>query len=135
MFFNIYAANLIKVVVKKSSILKKLNSHRVGVENGSTHLFSDFADGGEMWAEQGKRTRNISVKFSENFLKPPSIQIGFGMWDIANGANTRVDIEAENITESGFTIKFQTWGDTQIARMRANWIAIGEVESDEIWDV
>jgi len=115
--------------------MKKLNSHRIGVDTGLAHGFSDFADEGEMWAGKGNRVRRVEITFSEEFLKPPAVHLGFVMWDISNAANTRVDLAAENITETGFTAVFQTWGDTKVARMRANWMAIGEVESDEIWDV
>lgn len=115
--------------------MKKLNSHRIGVDSGMAHVFSDFADEGEMWAGEGKRARSVLVQFSEPFLLPPTVQVGFSMWDVSNATNSRVDISAEDITETGFTAVFRTWGDTKVARMRANWMAIGEVENDEIWDV
>ena len=115
--------------------MKKLNSHRIGVDTGLAHGFSDFANEGEMWTGKGTRVRRVNVKFSESFLSPPAVHLGFAMWDISNAANTRVDLAVENVTETGFTAVFQTWGDTKVARMRANWMAIGEVESEEIWDV
>lgn len=115
--------------------MEKLNNHKIGVDSGMTHLFTDFNDDGEMWTGQGKRACKVDVTFSEAFVKPPTVQIGFSMWDIANGANTRVDLVAEDISTTGFTIKFQTWGDTKIARLRANWMAIGEVLNEEMWDV
>lgn len=88
-----------------------------------------------MWSGEGERTNITSVLFSEPFLSPPSIQIGFSLWDISNNANTRVDLKADNITAAGFDIVFTTWGDTQIARMHANWMAIGESEDEDVWDV
>ena len=115
--------------------MKKLNSHRVGVDSGLAHVFSDFATEGEMWSGTGKRSRIVAVKFSEPFLSPPQIQIGFAMWDISNTSNTRVDISARDITETEFNVVFQTWGDTKVARMRASWMAIGEVENEDVWDV
>lgn len=115
--------------------MKKLNSHRVGVTSGVTHLFSDFAEGGEMWSGEGERQKSVEVPFDEPFLSPPTIHIGFSLWDISNNANTRVDLKADAITETGFTIIFTTWGDTKVARMQANWMAIGEVEDQDIWDV
>ncbi len=115
--------------------MKKLNAHRIGVDSGTAHLFSDFAEGGEMWAGKGERHRKVDVEFSEPFLSPPAVNIGFTLWDISNSANIRADLAAEGVTETGFTIVFTTWGDTQVARMRASWMAIGEVENDEIWDV
>ncbi len=115
--------------------MKKLNSHRIGVDSGLVHGFSDFADDGEMWSGKGKRMRRVDMEFSEPFLNPPAVHIGFAMWDISNATNTRVELAVEDITATGFTAVFQTWGDTKVARVRANWMAIGEVENDEIWDV
>ncbi len=115
--------------------MKKLNAHRIGVESGIAHLFSDFAEGGEMWSGEGERKQTIHVAFSEPFLNPPVIQIGFSLWDISNDANTRVDLKAANVAADGFDIIFTTWADTKVARMHANWMAIGEVEDEDIWDV
>jgi len=115
--------------------MKKLNSHRIGVDSGTAHVFSDFADNGEMWSAEGKRSRSVKIAFSEPFLTPPTVQVGFAMWDISSTTNSRVDISAEDIDETGFSVVFRTWGDTKVARMRANWMAIGEVENDEVWDV
>jgi len=115
--------------------MKKIRSNMVGVESGVAHLFSDFAEGGEMWAGTGERHRRVKVVFSEPFLTPPAVQVGLTLWDISNKANIRADLAAEDITETGFTIVFTTWGDTQVARMRANWMAIGEAADDDMWDV
>ena len=115
--------------------MRKLNSNKIGVDSGLAHGFSDFADDGEMWSGKGKRLRRVDVEFSESFLSPPVVHLGFAMWDISNAANTRVELAAEDITATGFTAVFQTWGDTKVARMRANWMAIGEVADEEIWDV
>ncbi len=88
-----------------------------------------------MWSGKGERVRRVAIEFSEPFLSVPVVHLGFAMWDISNAANTRVELAAEDITATGFTAVFQTWGDTKVARLRANWMAIGEVENDEIWDV
>ncbi len=115
--------------------MKKLNAHRIGIDSGSARLFSDFASGGEMWEGTGERHRRVEVPFSGRFLTPPTVHLGFTLWDISNSANIRADLMADSITETGFAIVFTTWGDTQVARMRADWMAIGEVEDEDIWDV
>ena len=115
--------------------MKKLNAHRIGVETGTALLFSDFAEDGEMWSGDGERVKLTKVSFSEPFIAPPSIQVGFSLWDISNTANTRVDLKSSNVTETGFDLQFTTWGDTKIARMHANWMAIGEVQDEDVWDV
>ncbi len=49
--------------------------------------------------------------------------------------NQRADISAEAITAEGFSIVFRTWGDTRVARVRADWLAIGPMQDDEGWDL
>ncbi len=115
--------------------MKKLNAHRIGIDNGTVHLFSDFVEDGEMWSGEGDRVRRVRVNFTEPFLTPPMVQVGFTLWDISNTANTRVDLRSDAVTETHFDIVFTTWGDTKIARMHANWFAIGDVNDDEVWDV
>jgi len=39
------------------------------------------------------------------------------------------------VTATGFEIVFRTWADTRIARIRADWIAIGPARDEEDWDV
>lgn len=115
--------------------MKKLNSLKIGVDSGTAHLFSDFAEGGGMWTGTGDRQIKTRVTFSEPFTSVPVVHIGFELWDISSETNTRVNLVTEEITEEGFTVVFTTWGDSKIARMRANWMAIGEVQDDELWDV
>ena len=38
------------------------------------------------------------------------------------------DIVAEDVTAIGFTLVFRTWGDTRVARVRADWLAIGPAD-------
>jgi H-type lectin domain len=98
-------------------------------------LFSDFADGGEMWTGQGAREKRVAVTFSQPFTDKPAILVGISMWDMDHKTNSRVDIHAEAITTTGFEIVFRTWGDSRIARVRAEWTAIGSVSDDDAWDV
>jgi hypothetical protein len=51
------------------------------------------------------------------------------------GANVRADISADNVTETGFDLVFRTWSDTRVARVRMSWMAIGEVASDDDWEL
>ncbi len=107
----------------------------IGVEQGSKVLFSDFAHDGAMWAGSGPREVRHQQKFGEAFVEPPVVSIGISMWDIDHKTNSRVDISAENVTSAGFEIVFRTWADTRIARVRADWTAIGQVRDEDDWDV
>lgn len=115
--------------------MRKLQNHLIGVDQGRKILFSDYENGGEMWTGKGQRRKRVPVNFSETFKTPPAVTVAMDMWDMDRGQNQRADIIAENITPKGFEIVFSTWGDTKIARVRAAWTAIGEVRSDDEWDV
>ncbi len=55
--------------------------------------------------------------------------------DLDQSANTRVEIVAEDITNQGFDLVFRTWGDTRIARVRAAWLAFGDLRNSDDWDI
>jgi hypothetical protein len=46
-----------------------------------------------------------------------------------------MDISAETITVEGFVIVFRTWGDSRVARVRADWLAIGALRGEDDWEV
>lgn len=107
----------------------------VGILQGSRVLFSDFADGGQMWTGQGDRESRFVVKFKEPFAAVPAVMVGLSMWDSDHQTNARIDISADAVTERGFHIVFRTWGDSRIARVRADWTAIGPLPDEDNWDV
>ncbi|MFQ6553996.1 H-type lectin domain-containing protein [Aestuariibius insulae] len=112
--------------------------HPIGVDQGEEILFSHFEKDGKMWTEKGQRQVKRYIKFSEQFNDPPVVQAHIVMWDISSTANSRVDLVTENVTKSGFDVLFKTWGNTQIARVRIGWIAIGSLsdhEQEALYDI
>jgi H-type lectin domain len=110
-------------------------SGAIAVQQGSCILFSDFSHDGPMWAGEGPREVRRMQAFDEPFLVPPAVTVGISMWDIDHQANSRIDISAENISAEGFEIVFRTWSDSRIARIRADWLAIGTTRAEDEWDV
>lgn len=110
-------------------------SGAIGVEQGSQVLFNDYAHDGPMWTGDGPREVRLSQTFGSAYLSPPVVTVGISMWDIDCSTNSRMDISAEKVTETGFEIVFRTWGDTRVARIRADWMAIGPTRDDDEWDV
>lgn len=88
-----------------------------------------------MWTGSGPREVRQTQSFKEAFVEPPVVTVGISMWDMDHKTNSRVDILAENVTATGFEIVFRTWGDTRVARVRADWMALGAVKDDDNWDV
>ena len=115
--------------------MRKFNSASIGVEQGNEEVFSDFMDGGEMWTGSGARERCCPVVFSEPFKTRPVVHVALSLWDMDQGSNVRADLTADKVTERGFELVFRTWADTKVARVRMNWMAIGEVTSEDDWDL
>jgi hypothetical protein len=115
--------------------MKRLQNHLIGIDQGTSILFSDFEDGGEMWTGKGARSRATRVSFSSPFRFAPAVHVTLDMFDMDSNANHRVDISAANIDCDGFDIVFKTWGDSKIARVRAAWMAIGELAGDDEWEL
>lgn len=115
--------------------MRRFRGHVIGIDQGSMVLFSDFEDGGVMWTGHGPRAMRREVTFAAAFQSSPVVHVSLSMWDVDNRNNMRADISAEEVTPRGFTMVFRTWGDTRVARVRADWLAIGEQRSDEDWEV
>ena len=115
--------------------MRRLSSHILGIDQGSVVLFSDFQDGGAMWTGDGPRELRKLVEFSETYMSEPVVQVSMSMWDMDQKTNQRADISAKMINPEGFVIVFRTWGDTRVARVRADWLAIGEVKGQDDWDI
>ena len=115
--------------------MRRFRNRITGVDQGSLMLFSDFETGGDMWTGEGARELRQTVEFSERYMSAPVVNVSISLWDIDQKSNQRTDITAENIRSDQFEIVFRTWGDTRVARIRADWLAIGDLADDEIWDV
>ncbi len=113
----------------------RIRTHRLGIDQGSRIMFSDFEHDGEMWTGEGDREVRVWVAFSEPFLTAPAITVGLSMWDMDQATNPRMDIAAEDASATGFNLVFRTWDDTRVARVRADWQAIGEVAHEDDWDL
>ncbi|MFN6979263.1 MAG: H-type lectin domain-containing protein [Gemmobacter sp.] len=115
--------------------MQRMDGRTVGVAQGSVMLFSDFADGGPMWTGSGPREVRRRVRFDEAFETAPAVMVGVSLWDLDRETNMRADVSAEKVTARGFELVFRTWGDTRVARIRADWMAIGRLHDDDIWTV
>lgn len=115
--------------------MRRIQSHLLGVDQGSLVLFSDFQHDGTMWTGEGQREHREIVSFDGKFSSEPTVQISISMWDFDSGTNQRGDLTAEKITKSGFVAVFRTWGDTRIARLRVDWTAFGELTSEDDWNL
>lgn len=115
--------------------MRRLRNHLIGIDGGELVLFSDFEDGGEMWTGNGARERRKEIRFSESYRMPPMVQVNLSLWDVDSATNVRADIKAEKVSNKGFELVFRTWGDTKVARVRMNWMAIGELRHNDDFEL
>lgn len=88
-----------------------------------------------MWTGNGPRQMRRRIDFPESFRDHPVVSVSLSMWDMDNASNPRMDISADQIDENGFEIVFKTWSDTRIARVRADWMAIGPCLNEDDWEI
>lgn len=110
-----------------------LTHQAIAIDQGDDVLFSDFADGGEMWTGRGNRERRKKILFGAPFKAAPMVHVALSLWDIDHARNTRAEVAAERITPEGFDAVFRTWGDTRVARVRVRWMAIGAAFHADDW--
>ena len=115
--------------------MKTFRTHPIGIDQGEAVLFSDFADGGDMWTGEGPRERRSAVTFSQPFRSAPVVQVSISLWDVDTSSALRAEVTAEDITAQGFSAVFRTWSDTRIARIRVTWTAIGEIPHVDDWEI
>lgn len=111
--------------------MQRFSSSAVGVTRGSCLMFSAFEDSDPMWTGEGPRSVRRSISFTERFHQPPIVHASIAMWDIEGGANQRADLSVDKVSEEGFELVFRTWGDTRVARIRAEWLAIGATRHED----
>jgi H-type lectin domain len=88
-----------------------------------------------MWTGHGPREVKKHIKFKGTFKGIPDVHVTISMWDMDRRTNMRGDISTADVTATDFTIIFKTWDDTRIARLRVDWMAIGEIPAEDDWDV
>ena len=96
-------------------------NHAVAENN---RAFQPFKDG------EGERQFEHVVKFKEPFAEVPQILVAFNRLDIASHAPLRVNVTAEKISPTGFTLRYSTWANTQIFGIGAYWMAFHAALSD-----
>ena len=66
------------------------------------------------------------VTFQQPFSSIPSVTLALSSLDVNNDANTRVGLEALNISREGFQVLFGTWGNNGIDSAGVSWLAVAE---------
>ena len=96
-------------------------NHAVAENN---RAFQVFKDG------EGERHFEHVVEFEEPFEEIPKVLVALNRLDIASYTALRLNVSAERISETGFTLRYSTWANTQIFGVGAQWMAFHAALSD-----
>ena len=113
---------------KINSLIENLKARQVRVETGM--IYMDHTKGMPQLMEGvggGPRRGHLNqrIRFPKPFASTPEVVMTLSMIDIIRGHNHRLVVEVRSVDEKGFNYDFATWGDTQIWRASASWIAVG----------
>jgi hypothetical protein len=74
---------------------------------------------------RAERAFHYHVSFSRVFSAPPVVHVGIVGLDVSKEDNVRVRVRAVDITETGFTLRAETWLNTRIWSVEVSWLAVG----------
>ncbi|KYQ93423.1 discoidin II [Tieghemostelium lacteum] len=76
----------------------------------------------------GSRSTTRKVTFPQLFSMVPKVVIGTNHTDTSHdNGQTRWDVQAKNITETGFDCVFTTWGNSNVYDLRADYVAVQNI--------
>ena len=65
------------------------------------------------------------IVFERQFAVAPLVHVGVVGIDASKDHNLRLSVRAEAITEYGFSLRVETWLNTEIWSVEVSWLAIG----------
>jgi hypothetical protein len=71
----------------------------------------------------GQRVAAFPITFPELFSNPPLVVAALSGLDVDHSANTRVRLQVQNVTATGFELVVITWGDTILYSVWGMWYA------------
>jgi hypothetical protein len=113
----------------------KINSmgiKRIAVEETSEHEVGDIPEVKNI--HEGTKEKRLKIKFVEPFYEKPKVMLSIVSLRSDNSKNTRIQVSADKITNTGFEFVAKTWGDSIIERVRCQYIASTILEVGEHGD-
>jgi hypothetical protein len=95
------------------------------VISAQDELFNHVDTNDFMWSGDGARHVRVELTFDIPFAAPPAVTAALSGIDSSQSENLRFNIRCEDITADGFTLVFDTWDNTRIARACVAWTAQG----------
>lgn len=97
-------------------------------EKGKAYVGYLVSPGWGLTSGTGWREWREPITFAKSFNSPPEVTVGLSMVDIGNGANSRVMVEAENVTGQSFDLVVKAWSNTVLYSVNVDWLAFGDAQ-------
>ncbi|WP_280262716.1 H-type lectin domain-containing protein [Nocardia abscessus] len=97
-------------------------------EKGKASVGYLVSPGWALTSGTGWREWREPIAFAKSFNSPPEVTVGLSMVDIGNGANSRVMVDAENVTGQGFDLVVKAWSNTVLYSVNVDWLAFGDAQ-------
>lgn len=95
------------------------------VISAQDELFNHCDTNEYMWNGDGARQVRWDFTFESPFAAPPVVMASLSGMDSSQSENLRFNIRCVDVTTEGFTLLFDTWDNTRIARAGVTWMAHG----------
>ena len=77
---------------------------------------------------EGNRHFDHVVKFEQEFDSAPQVLVALNHVDV--GPEVKLQVAAENITATGFVLRYSAWANARVLSVGAQWIAFHAAVSD-----
>nr|BAD97418.1 galactose-binding lectin [Sinularia lochmodes] len=75
------------------------------------------------WPRECDTSSDEAISFWPPFENTPKVIVSFGMLDVDNSHNLRVNSSADDVTVGGFTLHYNSWYTTIVWNYKLIWIA------------
>lgn len=99
-----------------------------GDNPGVVHTLEDNGNGHNYW-----KNYDMPVKFGRAYDKPPKVVCWLQTLDIQKDNGIRIQVQAVNVQNDGFRVRFRTWDNTQLWEVGAGWLAIPAEGRNDVW--
>jgi hypothetical protein len=97
-------------------------------EKGRVGVNYQSSQGWNLETGTGRREWRQPITFTKAFKSAPEVVLGLTSIDTGNAAHSRLNIEAENVTTTGFDLVCWTWDDGILYGIWAEWLAFGDAQ-------
>ena len=94
------------------------------IQTQSIYVGENIA-GWNLHTGSGDRAFDQQIMFTTPFQATPLVIVSMSRLDADKGFNTRVIVEAKNVTNVGFVLRTRAWADTKLYSVGVSWLAHG----------